>query len=342
MTIDIERVILVVIPALNEVGMIAQVLSTLGLDLPTSARVQFVVADGGSTDGTRELVQQLMVAGSRLHLMDNPLRIQSAGVNRAVQKYGSNADVLVRCDAHAVYPTGFVRRLLETLYRTQADAVVVPIDSYGITCFQRAVAWVSNSAVGTGGSAHRGGTRGGFVDHGHHAAFRMSSFQRVGGYDETFTHNEDAELDCRQRALGSKIYLDTDIRLAYRPRATAGQLMRQYFAYGHGRSRTVRRHPGSARARQLALPAHVIILATVLLFGAWEPVLLLWPALYCAVLLLASISIAWNKRSLCGLLAGTAAGIMHLSWGAGFLSGLVQVREAASVLSTWPEAAGKK
>lgn len=274
--------------------------------------------------------------------MDNPRRIQSAGVNRAVQKYGFNADVLVRCDAHAAYPLGFVRRLLETLDRTRADAVVVPMDSYGITCFQRAVAWVSNSRVGTGGSAHRGGTCGGFVDHGHHAAFRMPSFQRAGGYDETFTHNEDAELDCRQRALGSQIYLDTDIRVAYRPRATAGLLMRQYFAYGRGRSRTVRRHPNSVRARQLALPAHVIILAIVLLFGAWKPVLLLWPAMYCAVLLLASISMAWSKRSMCGLLSGVAAGIMHLSWGTGFLAGLVQVREVAFALSARPEAAGKK
>ena len=342
MTIDIERAVLVVIPTLNEVCMITEVLRSLRLELPTNALVRFVVADGGSTDGTRELVQQMMVADSRIHLMDNPRRIQSAGVNRAVHKYGSNAHVLVRCDAHAVYPTGFVRRLLETLDRTHADAVVVPMDSYGNTCFQRAVAWVSNSRVGTGGSAHRGGTRGGFVDHGHHAAFRMLSFQRAGGYDETFTHNEDAELDCRQRALGSQIYLDTDIRLAYRPRATAGQLMRQYFAYGRGRSRTVRRHPSSVRARQLALPAHVVILAIVLLFGAWEPVLLFWPAMYCAVLLLASISIAWNKRSMCGLLSGIAAGIMHLSWGAGFLSGLVQVREVAFVLSTWPEAADKK
>lgn len=342
MTIDIERVVLVVIPTLNEVRMIAGVLRSLRLELPTGARVEFVVADGGSTDGTRELVQQLMVAGSRLHMMDNPQRIQSAGVNRAVLKYGSNADVLIRCDAHAVYPTGYLRRLLETLDRTRADAVVVPMDSYGITCFQRAVAWVSNSRVGNGGSAHRGGTRGGFVDHGHHAAFRMLSFQRVGGYDETFTHNEDAELDCRQRALGSQIYLDTDIRLAYRPRTSAGQLMKQYFAYGRGRSRTVRRHPSSVRARQLALPAHVFILAIALLFGAWEPLLLVWPAMYCVVLALTSITIAWNERSVCGLLSGFAAGVMHLSWGAGFLKGLMQVRNVAPVLSAWPSAVGKK
>ena len=341
MSID-KRGVLVVIPTLNEVRMIAGVIRSLKLDLPTDAQVEFVVADGGSTDGTRELVRQLMVPGSGLHLMDNPLLIQSAGLNSAVQKYGSNADVLVRCDAHAIYPKGFVRRLLETLDRTHADSVVVPMDSYGITCFQRAVAWVSNSLVGTGGSAHRGGTHSGFVDHGHHAAFRMPSFRRVGGYDETFTHNEDAELDCRQRALGSQIYLDSDIRLAYQPRATAGQLMRQYFKYGRGRSRTVRRHPSSVRARQLALPTHVIILGIVLLFGAWEPILLAWPAMYCAVLLLTSITIAWNKRSLCGLVSGIAAGVMHLSWGAGFLWGLVQVREVSPLLSAWPDAAGKK
>lgn len=342
MTVEAKQFVLVVIPTLNEASMIAGVLDSLRLELPANSRLEFVVADGGSTDGTREIVQQTMLRDSGIHLMDNPQRIQSAGVNRAVQKYGFNADVLVRCDAHAVYPTGFVRRLLETLDRTRADAVVVPMDSYGVTCFQRAVAWVSNSRVGTGGSAHRGGTRCGFVDHGHHAAFRMSSFKLAGGYDETFTHNEDAELDCRQRAQGSRIYLDANIRLAYRPRATAGRLMKQYFAYGRGRSRTVRRHPSSLRARQLALPANVIILAVVLLLGPWQPLLLLWPAMYFAVLSLASVTIAWEKRAVCGLLSGIAAGVMHLSWGAGFLSGLVKVHPVGPVLSVWPEAAGKK
>ncbi len=324
---DSQRSILVVIPTLNEVRAIEHVVTALSRDLPLNANIQFVVADGGSTDGTVELVQRMMTTQPLLRFLPNPKRIQSAAVNLAAQTLGRDAEILVRCDAHAEYPAGFIRKLVESLDRTGADAVVVPMDSRGQTCFQKAVAWVSDSRVGSGGSAHRGGTKSGYVDHGHHAAFRMASFVRAGGYDETFTHNEDAELDCRQRALGSKLYLDSEIRLGYEPRATPSRLARQYFSYGKGRSRTVRRHPGSMRLRQLALPVHLIVLVLSLLLSLWSPLFLAWPVLYVTILGLTSVSIAVKTRSVCGLFSGGAAALMHICWASGFLFGLAFVRE---------------
>jgi len=204
--------VLVVIPTLNEAEGIEHVLSDLSLDLPTAASTTFVVADGGSTDGTAEIVARLMRRRADLHLLLNPKRIQGAAVNFAARQFGQGMDVLIRCDAHASYPPGYVRRLLESLQQSGAGAVVVPMDSTGDTCMRRAIAWVSDTPIGSGGSAHRGGHASGFVDHGHHAAFRIASFVRAGGYDESFSHNEDAELDCRQRALGARIFLDTSIR----------------------------------------------------------------------------------------------------------------------------------
>lgn len=317
------RSVLIVIPTLNEDRTIDGVLSSLSQDLPAGADVQFVVADGGSTDGTVERVRR----HTGVRLLHNPARIQSAAVNLAAATFGRDADVLVRCDAHAVYPPGFVRRLVESLDATGADAVVVPMDSVGHTCLQRATAWVSDTPVGSGGSAHRGGQRSGFVDHGHHAAFRMASFRRAGGYDETFTHNEDAELDCRQRALGSKVYLDASIRLQYHPRGSFTGLWRQYFGYGRGRSRTVRRHPGSMRLRQLAVPAHVVFSLAAFALAAWAPWLMLWPALYATVLVAVSAMLAVRHRSVCGLLAGPSAFVMHTAWAFGFFAGIWSLRE---------------
>jgi succinoglycan biosynthesis protein ExoA len=329
MTTDPERTVLVVIPTLNEVRTVEAVVRSLRSDPPRGARVVTVIADGGSRDGTVELAQRMAAADASLRVIANPRRIQSAAVNLAVRQFGDEADVLVRCDAHAHYPQGFVRRLLDTLDRTQADSVVVPMDSSGSTCVQKAVAWTSNTWAGTGGSAHRGGQHSGFVDHGHHAAFRMASFRRAGGYDESFTHNEDAEFDCRQRQLGASVYLDADIRLGYQPRATFAGLARQYFAYGRGRSRTVRRHRGSMRARQLALPVHLVMSVLALVLAPWLPWLLLWPLAYVFVLMATSLGIAWRQHSLCGLLAGAAAAVMHVSWAVGFFSGLAFVRESA-------------
>jgi succinoglycan biosynthesis protein ExoA len=321
------RAILVVIPTLNEIRNIEGVVAALSTDLPDDATTTLVVSDGGSTDGTAERVQVLAEGRPDLHLLHNPKRIQSAAMNLAASSFGRESDILVRCDAHAVYPPGFVRKLVATLDATQADAVVVPMDSVGDNCLQRATAWVSDTPIGSGGSAHRGGHQSGFVDHGHHAAFRMSSFQRAGGYDESFTHNEDAELDCRQRALGSRVYLDAGVRLQYHPRGSLRSLWRQYFSYGRGRSRTVQRHPGSMRLRQAAVPLHLVVSLFAVLLAFRLPLLMLWPILYFAVLGGTSALLAVRHRSLCGLLAGPAALVMHTAWGLGFLIGLATIRE---------------
>jgi succinoglycan biosynthesis protein ExoA len=324
--------VLLVIPTLNEAANIAGVVRALCEDAPSDARISVVIADGGSTDGTVEVVRGLAATQDGLTLLHNPARVQSAGVNLAVQCAGPGADVLVRCDAHASYPPGFVRRLLDALERSGADSVVVPMDCMkGESCVQQAIGWVSDTPLGSGGAAHRAGRRSGWVDHGHHAAFRMSSFRRAGGYDESFTHNEDAELDCRLRRLGCRIFLDAGLRIGYRARGSLGGLARQYFNYGRGRSRTVRRHRGSMRARQIALPLHLAACLTAIAMAPWWPWLLLWPALYMLGLVWASLHAAVTHRSFCGLLSGPAAALMHFSWAAGFVAGVVSIREPA-----WP------
>lgn len=321
--------VLAVVPTFNEAPHIETVVASLLDEAGDFAGMRVVVADGGSSDGTTTRVEALARRHPQVSLIHNPARIQSAALNLAARRFGREADVLVRCDAHALYPAHFCRSLIETLARTGADAVVVPLDSIGDGCLQRAVAWVSNSPIGTGGSAHRAGRRSGFVDHGHHAAFRMERFRGAGGYDESFTHNEDAELDCRQRALGARVYLDATIRVGYRPRPTLTGLWRQYFRYGAGRSRTARRHPGSLRMRQLAVPGHLMLSAAALALAPVFPPALAWPAFYLAVLTGTSLFLALRHRSACGLLAGPAAAVMHTAWACGFLSALVTRREAA-------------
>jgi succinoglycan biosynthesis protein ExoA len=318
---------LVVLPALNEAQYIESVLSQLALRLPADLDVRLVVVDGGSTDDTVEIATRLGKADSRILVLHNPKRLQSSSVNLAVRMLGADFEVLIRCDAHSIYPPAYVWDLIQTLNKTHADAVVVPMDSCGDTCLRKAVAWVSDTVVGSGGAAHRGGARSGYVDHGHHAAFRMAMFAAAGGYDESFSHNEDAELDCRQRALGARIYLDASIRIGYLPRATLRSLWRQYFSYGVGRSRTVRKHPQSLRLRQFVVPAHVIASFLCLAAAAWHPLFLLWPVAYAGALCLTACVLALRRRSSCGLLAAPAALAMHVAWAFGFLSGLMTRRQ---------------
>jgi succinoglycan biosynthesis protein ExoA len=321
--------ILVVIPTLNEARHIEKVLRDLHTDLPADAQTDFVVCDGGSSDQTVDIVESLMPEMPTLCVLHNPKRLQSAAVNLAVERLGDGVDLLIRCDAHAGYPRGYVAELAASIERNGADAVVVPMDSEGRGRVQRVVGWVSDSFLGSGGSAHRAGRSSGFVDHGHHAAFRMASFRRAGGYDESYSHNEDAELDCRQRAIGSRIYLDAAIRITYHPRDSLQRLWRQYFAYGRGRSRTIRRHPDSWRLRQLAVPVHAGLLAASVAASVATPWALAWPAAYAGVLGAAALSIAAKRGTWQGLWAAPVAATIHLGWGAGFLHGLLTLREPA-------------
>lgn len=322
--------ILVIIPTLNEAEHIESVIGVLSKDLPPDCSVNFVVADGGSTDGTQSIVERVARVRSDVRLINNPHRLQSAGINQAVELFGDYADLLVRCDAHSVYPTGYIARLVETISETGADSVVVSMDTIGKGCFQNAVAWVSDTKMGSGGSAHRAGRQSGFVDHGHHAAMRVASFRAAGGYDPTFSHNEDAELDCRIGELGGRVWLDAELRIGYYPRGNPKALARQYFNYGCGRSRTVRRHPKSMRLRQAAVPLHCGLMLISLVAGfVIHPIFWGYIALYVIALSLGAVGIALKQRSLCGLLAAPAAAVMHLAWAVGFAYGFASMRDKA-------------
>ncbi|MEL6388276.1 MAG: glycosyltransferase family 2 protein, partial [Pseudomonadota bacterium] len=230
------------------------------------------------------------------------------------------ARVLVRCDAHATYPVGYVRAVArELLARPEAASLVTPMDARGQGCFSSAAAWVVDTPLGSGGSAHRGGTRSGWVDHGHHAGFRLDWYNKIRGYDESFSHNEDAEFDHRLGLAGGQVWLDAGIRLDYRMRRGPRALARQYWNYGQGRARTVRKHRLRPRLRQLIPVVNLLAQALALLLAPLFPVTLLLPAAYLAVLALVSLVGAVRLGSVCGLWAGSALLIMHMAWGAGFL-----------------------
>lgn len=327
------REVLIVVPALNEARGIEACLRSLMQGDARLADVDLIVADGGSRDATRQIVTALAAEFPRLRLIDNPARLQSAGINRAVAEAAEDRHrILIRADAHAIYPPGYAMALADRLAGLEVASVVVAMDSRGEGCFQRAAAWMVDTPLGSGGSAHRGGRRSGEVDHGHHAAMDLDWFHLVGGYDARFSHNEDAELDHRLRMAGGRIWLDADLRLDYRMRPSVGSLARQYWNYGRGRARTVRKHALRPRLRQIAPAVNLLLLLAGLMLAvlgaaAGSPAMValgaIWPGLYLALLGLASGWMVLRHRSPCGLWAGPALAAMHLPWGAGFLTGLI-------------------
>ncbi len=276
-----------------------------------------VLADGGSRDDTVAIVERMGADDSRVRALpsDCPLGI-SASINRAVHQFGHGRRWLVRIDAHAEYPPQYASRLVSKAIEMGAASVVTPMVTKGQSCFQKAAAAAQNSLLGTGGAAHRLRGRAGWVEHGHHALMRIDTFCQAGGYDESFSHNEDAELDHRITKLGGRIWLADELALHYYPRGTARALFRQYFFYGRGRAMTIARHRGVRRARQvlpLAIaPVAVASLATPAYWPAGIPALI-----WIAGSLLYGAALA-RPGDLCAGGAGYPAIIMHIAWSLGY------------------------
>lgn len=308
--------VLIVIPTLNEAQHISDVLN-LARSECDALRGQIVVADGGSTDATREIVARIAEEDPQVKLLDNPGRYQSAAVNRAVAAFGDGFDWLVRLDAHSAYPPDYCRTLVAEAQSTGAASVVVTMRAVGAAPLQRIIAAAQNSRFGNGASAHRNSTQGAWVDHGHHALISVDAFRAVGGYDPEFTHNEDAELDFRLVQEGYRIWLTNRTALTYFPRPTLGALMRQYRNFGRGRRRNLAKHNQRPAPRQAIVAALAPSLLLSLLGGVhplFAVPLLLW-LLGCGI---AGVIIWSDTGRADTVLAGPVAGLMQLAWSTGY------------------------
>jgi succinoglycan biosynthesis protein ExoA len=311
------RPLAVVIPTLNEEQYVLLCLTALLPQLREYDRVY--VADGGSVDKTVALVRAMAVRDPRVIIIKNPRRTQAAAVNIVAGLVSGHTELLIRADAHNDYPSNFVSCVLEAYEQQKPESVVVRVETIGATCFQKAAAAAQNSRLGNGGAPHRSSRAApGWVDHGRHALFDLAFFEKLGGYDEMFRANEDAELDIRLVKAGGRIWMCPEAPVRYFPRSTPAGLARQYFHYGAGRFLSTRKHGIRLKNRQLlVLTASSVNFACVLLTPFWPPIVTL-PSVYALLCLIWGAILAINARDLCTLASGPAAIIMHMAWSIGY------------------------
>lgn len=307
---------LVVVPCLNEAAHVARVVSRMRADIQGTGGL-VVIVDGGSTDGTQAIAREIASTFPDVAFLDNPARLQGPGINAAVARFGDRYTHLIRVDAHCDYPDGFVAALTNDEVRTGAASVVVGMVARGEALLQRINASTQNSRIGNGGSGHRRQGTGRFVEHGHHALIRLDAFRQVGGYDETFSHNEDAEMDVRLLKAGHRIWLSGSTHVIYYPRRTIRDLGRQYFNYGRGRAKNLMKHMARPNLRQGAVIAFgpLVVVATM---APVAPVLALPALAWSATALSGGFALAITNRKPLLLLSGPIALVMHLAWSTGF------------------------
>ena len=320
------RTVTVIMPIRNEGSFIDRSLgAVIEQDFPRE-RMQILVADGRSTDDTRARVQELgrRNPGLALEIVDNPGGIVPTGMNAALRR--AKGEVVVRVDGHTIIERDYIQRCLDALSRTGADCVGGRMDAVADAALGRAVALATSSPFGVGGARFHYSPREEEVDTVYMGTWPRELFQRLGGFDEEMVRNQDDELSYRIRERGGRIMLDPSIRSRYYPRTTLRTLWRQYFQYGYWKVRVMQKHPLQMKLRHFAPGALVATLLLTALVSPFAAAARLAFAGVAGVYLLANlVASAWTARR-----ADLASapwlpvvfGALHLSYGAGFLTGL--------------------
>jgi hypothetical protein len=217
---------------------------------------------------------------------------------------------------------------VETLQRTGADMVGGPMRAEGKDHLAKAISLTTSTPFGVGGARFHYTNKEEYVDTVYLGICWKSLYQDIGGYDDEMVRNQDDEFSYRLLKKGGKIICNPAIRSIYYNRSTISALWRQYYQYGYWKVRVLQKHPRQMRLRQFIPPAFVASLASLAVLALFNPAgrILLGMAagVYMFSNLAASISVAARHGWQYLPLLPVVYAVLHLSYGLGFLVGLVR------------------
>ncbi|HEY6073075.1 MAG TPA: glycosyltransferase family 2 protein, partial [Anaerolineales bacterium] len=320
----------IIVPCYNENATIRPLLeSILGQTYPLD-RLEVVISDGLSVDGTRNTIAAFRADHPQLKIqvVDNWARTIPSGLNRAID--AACGDILVRLDAHSMPHPQYVERCVGALEGGLGANVggVWEVRPGAKTWIAGAISVAAAHPLGVGDAMYRLSPRAGAVDTVPFGSFRRDFIATIGKFDERLLSNEDYEFNTRVRQSGGTVWLDPEIKSVYIARPTLDSLASQYWRYGFWKMRMLQRYPETLRWRQALPPLFVVSLAALGLASLWYqlPRYLLAAELilYFVVLILSSLRTAIKQKS-ASLILGLPLAIasMHLAWGGGFLWSLI-------------------
>ncbi len=321
----------VIVPCYNEEKTIGLLLEAVYRQSYPRAEMEVIIADGLSSDHTRQVIQEYQSAHPDLSIrvVDNPARSIPSAVNTGIR--AAQGEVIVRLDGHSMPEVDYVARSMHDLEAGCGENVggVWQIRPGGEGWVARSIACAAAHPLGVGDALYRYATHPAEVDTVPFGAFRRATVDKVGFFDETLLTNEDYEFNARIRQGGGKVWLDPAIRSVYFARSSLPALSRQYFRYGYWKYRMLRRYPQTLRWRQGLPPlfvASLILLAGLSIFWSLARLVLAGEiGLYLLVMAAAGAIMALKNKD-AKLIFGIPLAIltMHISWGWGFLASMVQ------------------
>ena len=319
----------VIMPVRNEQRAISLSLgSVLAQDYPAE-RLEVLVADGMSDDGTRAIVREISRRDPRVRLVDNQARIMAAGFNTALTF--ARGEVIVLLGGHSEIAVDFVRESV-ALLREHPEAWCVggPISHVAHSRFGKAVAVAMSHRLGVGNASHHFANYEGYAEGAPFPTLWRWVFERAGTLDERLVRNQDDEFYYRIRQAGGKVYISPRIRYTYFVRERMQQLFRQYFQYGFWRIPVMKKHQRPTTLRQVIPSLFYLACICLLLIGVWfglPLIALALPALYGGALVAVGLSVASRvglqvacrvPLAIATLHAGYALGLMYGVWASFF------------------------
>ncbi|MBI1814298.1 MAG: glycosyltransferase family 2 protein [Deltaproteobacteria bacterium] len=314
----------VMIPMRNEAATIsACVDSVLAQDYPAD-RFEVLVVDGDSADDSVRVVEGYAQRTTCARVLRNPQRIVPTALNIAIR--AARGDVIMRVDGHTHIAPDYMRIGVETLQRTNADNVGGPMISAGGGVIGEAIALATASRFGIGAYFHFG-TEEAEVDTVYLGMYPRSVFERVGLFDEEMVRNQDDEFNYRLRKAGGRIVLSPRMRSTYQNRQSLKALAKQYVQYGVWKVRVLQKHPRQMSWRHFVPPTFVLALALAAVFAPWVRgaalLALLTAGLYGAAVSVVAARLARAAGGWLWLPLVAAFATLHVSWGGGFVAGLL-------------------
>lgn len=320
----------VIIPCLNEESTILLVLEALSTQTFPHQEMEVIIADGLSTDRTREVIANFQGRhpGLNLRVIDNPNRSIPSALNSAIR--AASGKFLIRLDAHCIPHSDYIERSVQGLEAGLGENVggVWEIKPGGEGWQARSIAAAAAHPLGVGDAMYRRTAEARAVDTVPFGAFRREMVDQIGGFDERLLANEDYEFNARIRHRGGRVWLDPTIRSAYFSRPSFASLARQYWRYGYWKARMLLRYPKTIRWRQALPPLFAISLLAWLVLLPWFSyarwLFVIELASYFLILFVAGFCQAIKMRDpvlTFGL--PLAIFVMHISWGSAFLWSLI-------------------
>lgn len=243
MTPDIEATpcITVVVPAFNASATLPDQLRRLR-DQRIDRDVEVIIADNGSTDGTREIVRSVMGDWPHLSLI-SASDVRGAAHARNVGVGAARAQVVAFCDADDLVEEGWLA------------ALVAPVEPGTIVAGKLRATQINDTATLTSRprTAHdvdtaSDGRRPDFAPSGNMAMYR-DDYLWLGGMDESFRRSHDVEFSYRARQRGMTIVAAPDAVIDYRYRPSAATLASQAFRGGRVSARLRKMYPAYTTGR---------------------------------------------------------------------------------------------